>query len=250
MDYIETKVNKYDGTLKDFTVKDGNREFIAMITTAGVDRDGDVVDPKGMDLTKFNKNPVIFLNHASHRFPIGKALWLRLHTDTEGKKGIMAKGFISEATQEANEAFGLMQEEILTTTSIGFGIKENGARLPTEKEVKSFPGIKRMITETELYEFSIVGVPANTDAVIQQVSKMKNKPKWLDVEEPKEDVEIKDLDMTPTVEIEDIIDTYELIDLEDVIPLTDLVPIESFEKQAAEEAIEIYDIVALGRVSR
>ena len=39
----------------------------------------------------------------------------------------MAKGRITDKTGRGIEAFGLMQDGILTTTSIGFGIKKGGA---------------------------------------------------------------------------------------------------------------------------
>jgi HK97 family phage prohead protease len=247
MDYIETKVNKYENVLSKFSVAEGKREFIAMITTNGVDRDGDVIDPKGMDLKNFKLNPVIMLNHESWELPIGKAQWLRAHTDGDGKSGIMAKGFISDKTQKAVEAFGLMQDGVLTTTSIGFGIKEGGARPPTEEETKAFPGIKRMITKTELYEFSIVGVPANTDAVIQQVSKSHNLPEWLGVKE--KTVPIGRVDTTPIVETEPVIQLMPMIKTEKVVSLERLIDPETVKRQAAADVAEEYQVVVLGKVS-
>lgn len=248
IDYAETKVNKYDGTLSKFSVTDGKREFIAMITTNGVDRDGDVIDPKGMDLKNFKLNPVIMLNHESWELPIGKAQWLRTHTDSNGKSGIMAKGFISEKTERGAEAFALMQEGILTTTSIGFGIKEGGARSPTEDETKAFPGIKRMVTKTELFEFSIVGVPANTDAVIHQVSKSHNLPEWLGVGE--KHVELQRIDTKPTINIEPVVKLLPMVEIEKIVSIERLVDPEKIKLQAAAFVAEQYQVQVLGKVSR
>jgi HK97 family phage prohead protease len=245
MEYIETKTNKYEGTLSKFSVQEGKREFIATITTNRVDRDGDVVDPKGMDIKKFQENPVIFLNHEAWELPIGKAEWLRKNTDGNGGSGIMAKGFISEKTDRAIEAFGLMQDGILTTTSIGFGISPGGAREPNEGEIKAFPGIKRMITKSELFEFSIVGIPSNTDAVIQQVSKASKLPDWLGVSENM--VNISDIE--EDVETKDMVEIKELVETEDVVEITDLVDIEKVAQEAKEQTIELHEITALGRVT-
>ena len=158
----------------------------------------------------------------------------------------MAKGFISDKTERGAEAFGLMQEGILTTTSIGFGIKEGGARLPSEDEQKAFPGIKRMITKTELYEFSIVGVPANTEAVIQQVSKSHNLPKWLGVGE--KHVPIQKIE--PTVDTEPVVQLMPMVEVEKVVSLDRLVDPEKIKLQAAKDAVEIYQVEVLGKVTR
>jgi len=245
MEFNETISKKFDNAYSKFSVHDGKREFVATITTNQVDRDGDVIDPKGIDYKEYLKNPVIFLNHEAWELPIGKTSWLRRHTEGD-KSGMMAKGYITDKTGRAVEAFGLMQDRILTTTSIGFGIKPGGAREPTQDEQKKFPGIKRMIEKSTLYEFSVVGIPANTDAVIQQVSKMQNIPDWLGMEQKEVGID----------RVEEYVDTEPVVKLQPTVSLEKVAKIERLMSEeeivaiAKGQTLDEFEVKVLGKVSR
>jgi HK97 family phage prohead protease len=242
-DYDEVKHIRFNNICEKFTVQEGKREFIATITTNDVDRDGDIVEPGGIDLKHFKDNPVIFFNHSSYDLPIGKALWLK-RFNSDGRSGLVGKGRISGGTDKANDVFALMQDGILTTTSIGFGVKES--REPTDEEIKSAPNLRRVITKSQLFEFSIVGIPANTSATIEAVSKM---PAWMQ-EETEAKLEIIEEEEQHT-ELTDVVKLQEPVDLEELVDLgDDLGPTrEEIAQKATEDAVEIHEVKVLGRVT-
>ena len=139
---------------------------------------------------------------------------------------------------------GLMQDGILTQTSIGFGIRPGGAREPNDEELKRFPGVKRMIVKSELFEFSVVGIPANTDAVIQQVSKMASVPDWLGVTPAA--VELSPVEKD--VDIMDPLCILEPVSVDEPLEIKRVLTEDEIRRQAEKEATEIYEVNVLGKV--
>jgi len=240
--YSEIKHLSFANACNKFTVQNGEREFVATITTDQVDRDGDRVDPAGIDLANFKTNPVILFNHDRFELPIGKASWIKRFSG-DGGNGIVAKGIISEKTEKANDVFNLMQEGILSKVSIGFGVKQ--MREPTEDETKSSPALRRVITKSELFEFSVVGLPSNTGASIEAVSKV---PAWM------RGAVLEDEDLLdPAVDLENVpefVKFYEPVEMETVVELIEApMSEEEIAKQAAREGVELYEVRVLGRVT-
>lgn len=162
---LEIKHKQYTNT--DLKVEDGSREIVAVISTASVDRHGEVVLPKGMSKKNFQGNPVVLVNHNHNSLPIGIARWVKADNDT-----VISKYFISDKTQEARDVFGLLQDGILQAHSIGFQALEESP--PTNQEIKKYPDwamARNVIRKWELLEFSIVGIPANPEALALAVSK-------------------------------------------------------------------------------
>lgn len=121
--------------------------FTAVASTASEDRQGEVVEVEGWDLKNFKDNPILLFMH-DHTKPLGKAT--RLWTEKiSGKPKLMFKGFISDATDYGRAAKQLMKEGILNSFSVGFR--------PIEMD-------GNVITKSELYEISLVSIPANPDA--------------------------------------------------------------------------------------
>lgn len=121
--------------------------FTAVASSEVEDRQGEVVKQAGWSLKNFKDNPILLWMH-EHDKPIGKAerVWL----DKTGKSPILKfKGMISTATEYGRAAKQLMEEGILKTFSVGFR--------PLEMEGKE-------ITKAELFEISLVSVPANPEA--------------------------------------------------------------------------------------
>lgn len=127
--------------------KDG--EVIGIASTADPDRDNEVIDQNGWDLTNFLANPVILAHHNYHNFPIGKAVEIGVEN---GK--LMFKMVFSQATEEAKQAYQLVQEGILRTFSVGY--------IPREFDSKD----QNITRKAELLEISLVAVPANPKAVV------------------------------------------------------------------------------------
>lgn len=124
-----------------------NDIFTAVASTATEDRQGEVVAVEGWQLKNFKENPILLFMH-DHNKPLGKAtkVWI---DKTASKPKMMFKGFISTATDYGRAAKQLMEEGILNSFSVGFR--------PLEIDGNT-------ITKSELYEISLVSVPANPDA--------------------------------------------------------------------------------------
>jgi len=97
------------------------RAITHYISTPAVDRGKDIVNPKGMDSTDFEKTKTVFYNH-NYDKPIAKNLWVKRTED-----GVKVKTVFSE-TPFANDIYTLHQEDIIKTWSIGFDVPRKSGR--------------------------------------------------------------------------------------------------------------------------
>jgi HK97 family phage prohead protease len=139
-------------------VDEDERSITHFITAEVEDRSGDIVRSKGMDDANFKKNPVVMFGHDYRTFPIGKNLWLKT-TTRNGVKGILAKTQFAD-TPEGTTAFRLWKDGFLNAASIGFQSIEKEVR---QSEDGGFAGYD--FKRWELFEYSIVPVPANPAAL-------------------------------------------------------------------------------------
>ena len=124
-----------------------------MASTTDVDRAGDIMDPscwKGEGLANYSKNPIILFNHDYDR-PIGQATNLSVKTD-----GLEIEAEISKTADIAP----LIESGVLKAFSVGFRIKD-------ADWLEETGGLH--IKEVELYEISVVSVPANQTALFEAV---------------------------------------------------------------------------------
>lgn len=130
-----------------------NGSFEVTASTADVDRDGEIIDPKGWDIANYLKNPVILYAHDYTSLPIGKAESVKI-----GGDGLYISGrFASpEANPMAQKVRLLYEEGILNAVSVGF--------IPKLREGNT-------ITKAELLELSFVPVPSNPNALAMALSK-------------------------------------------------------------------------------
>lgn len=122
----------------------------AVITTSSLDRHGENIITSGIDTTNYMaKNPVVLYGHDYFGLPIGKAIKL-----TEQKNKIKAQFKLAiDKYDFANTVYEMVKEGYLNAVSIG-GL------------VKKWSEDYRTIEEMEMVEFSIVSIPANSDAMI------------------------------------------------------------------------------------
>ena len=140
------------------------RTVTAIISTSGIDRDGDIILPSGVDLEQYEKNPVVLWAHNHSGTPIGRAQWVK-----KGRKAITAKVEFAE-TELAEEVYQLFKGGFLKAFSVGFISKKS--HKPTPEDIRKRPEWSeayRIIDEWELLEFSAVPVPANADALAMAV---------------------------------------------------------------------------------
>lgn len=138
---------------------EGDRTFRFTFSDGSVDRMTDTIDPKGWDLTHFNKNPVALAVHASSDLTavIGKAK----NVGIVGKKLMGDIEFMpGDVNPLAEMAYRMVDGGWINAVSVGFR--------PTKyafSEEKDRPwGID--FKEQELLEISLVPIPANPNALL------------------------------------------------------------------------------------
>ncbi len=134
----------------------------ASISTDTVDRMGEVLDPGGIELGNYRKNPVVLWAHDYSQPPIGKAMWVRRDGNSIISKVQFAK------TAFAQEIFQLYKDGIMKAFSVGFVPKDG-------REGDGKKGPRYTYTKWELLEYSAVPVPANPDAIALAISKGMSK---------------------------------------------------------------------------
>ena len=125
-----------------------------MASTKEVDRVGDIMDPECWQkggLANYMKNPIILFNHDYNK-PIGRGTEVRVTDD-----GLELTAKISKADGYISK---LIQDGVLSTFSVGFKVRD-------ADYVKETGGL--YIKDAELYEVSVVSVPANQSATFEIV---------------------------------------------------------------------------------
>lgn len=152
----EIKYKSY--TTENNSFDENERSVISFISTISPDRYDEIVMPEGVDTKDYEKNPVVLLNHTSP-LPIGKNLWIKKEVT-----GIKAKTQFAD-TELANDVMKLYKGGFMRAFSIGF------------KPIKvDFDEKKRKIfTQSELYEYSAVTIPANQDALMLSYKSVQSK---------------------------------------------------------------------------
>ena len=127
----------------------------AVMSSAKVDRVGDIIDQAGWELAEFQKNPVMLYNH-DHDEPVG--VWHDVKV--EGGKLVGVPMFHPpEINPFAGKLAALYEGGWLKAFSVGFRVLE----------AEPIPGNERggwLIKRAELMECSAVVIPANTDALL------------------------------------------------------------------------------------
>lgn len=158
---MDKMIKHFESEIKGIDEKEGT--MVALISTGGMDRQRESLDPDGVDMRNYKKNPVVLWAHDYSQLPIGKALW----TKREGN-GIVSK--IKFASHElAQEVFQLYKDGIMKAFSVGFIPKEYEDA--SDKDWHDPKKPRRTYKTWELLEFSAVPVPANPEALALAFSK-------------------------------------------------------------------------------
>ena len=168
----------------------GERSDVSWITTESPDRQNEVVIARGMNDSQFALNPIVTLNHCYHMPPVGKSLWRKRAKDGS-LVGIKAKTQYPPAPTNWPDgegwppdcAFALVQADLLRGKSIGF--LPTAVHVPSEKERRGeerpgdgetrgrgdWSNVELVIDEWILLEYACVFLPAQQNAVVENVSK-------------------------------------------------------------------------------
>jgi len=145
-----------------------------VLTTSATDSNGNIADPLGWDLKRYKANPVVLWNHGWLDQPIGKTLNI--------------EATAHRLTAEIQLADTHLAQEIATLIEGGYVRGASPGWLPIEWEARKdaqgrFLGIHSH--SQELIEASIVGIPANPDAL--RIARLNDgriltaSQEWLDI---------------------------------------------------------------------
>jgi HK97 family phage prohead protease len=129
--------------------------FTFAVSAESTDRYGDQIVQTGIDLRNYLRNPIALMNHNTSD-PIGNFLNPRIQN---GKLTADLDLLPEGVSNRVDEIRALISHGVLRATSIGFApveqepIVRNGARTGTR------------YTKSELYEISVVSVPAQSEAL-------------------------------------------------------------------------------------
>jgi HK97 family phage prohead protease len=134
----------------------GPRQFRCIASDGTPDRAGDVLDPYGVKLDAFRKNPVILAQHDSTA-PIARCARIGI----EGNQVVALVEFPPEGVSDkADEYCRLIKAGVISAVSVGF--------IPLRWEPIKGSGLKFL--EWEMIELSVVSVPCNPSALITERS--------------------------------------------------------------------------------
>lgn len=131
----------------------GVRKAAFVISTEAEDRDGDTVSVKGWELDSYRKNPVVLWAHDTKSLPIARAESIGAR---DGKLKSVTVFPEKGIYPFADQVYGLVKGGFLNGTSVGFHPLEATPRGKSK-------GVN--FTRQELYEFSILPVPSNREAL-------------------------------------------------------------------------------------
>ncbi len=150
----EKKMFVLNATIKKISEDADYITIRGMASTKDTDRVGDIMDPdcwtKG-GLDNYMNNPIILFNHDYNR-PIGRGTDVKVT-----KNGLELTAKISKADRYISK---LIQDGVLSTFSVGFKVRE-------ADHMKETGGLR--IKDAELYEVSVVSIPANQAATFEIV---------------------------------------------------------------------------------
>jgi hypothetical protein len=142
------------------------------ITCPTIDEDGDVILPRGADISRFKDSSCVFLVHQySGTDVMGRCMGMTMQDD-----GIIATTRFSPrppslpAEQEwlPDTILWLYNVGDIKGWSIGFSILD--ARNPTKQDREKYgPELQRVITRWRMLEYSVAPLPANGDALTLSV---------------------------------------------------------------------------------
>lgn len=131
-----------------------DRSIKFTITTGAPDREKDVIDSEGWDLSAFLKNPVVLFAHDYDSLPVAKATSIEQQGDSLVATAEFAP---KELNPMAEQVFQMLKAGFLKGASVGF-------RPLTFSYNEERSGVD--FSTQELLEFSVVPVPANAQALM------------------------------------------------------------------------------------
>jgi hypothetical protein len=150
---------------------DDNKRIKILASTREIDRDNEIIFPKGMDISQFKQNPKILNGHDFSKDFLGKAIsvsrndfgipmTIEFAPTDDGEKFRMLSKFMP-----LTFSIGFIPTDVITPRDAGFGdtVKKLSAEWPEFK--KNRDNVTAFIRKGLLLETSIVNIPSNPGAV-------------------------------------------------------------------------------------
>jgi hypothetical protein len=159
---------------KSYTDDEGKQRYRFVVSSNAIDRVGDSINVKNIDLTEYEKNPIVLYNH-NRDIIIGNSIIKRVGDLLYGDVWFDEIHEISKKTKQQVDA------GTLKTASIGLEVYETKFRELSAQErfdnKRTWINEVRIIDKSLMYEWSVVPMPANVEAELQRA-----KEKGYDVE--------------------------------------------------------------------
>lgn len=159
----------------DMVLVEGERAFIAKITSEAIDSAGDVLLPAGMDATEFEKFPNVYWNHEyiedRNAVPIGHVVNLKRMPDHWlAKVKLDARPAAHVGEWFPDTVLSKIQQGTIRGVSVGLIVTEK--RRPTSRDKATFgEDVSQVVSRWKIRELSVTALPANKEAAILAVSK-------------------------------------------------------------------------------
>jgi hypothetical protein len=157
----------------EFTVDPGSRTDVSFITTDAIDRESEVILPRGGDWSTYNR--VVTFAHRYDQLPVGSNWWIRPRG-----RGLIAKTHYPDKPSDWGDSpwlpsaiLHLMQQPVPTCTGKSIGFLPLSIRSATGDEMAQRPQLKGVpiIDRWVGIEYAVVPVPCNPEAEMQAVAK-------------------------------------------------------------------------------
>lgn len=154
------------------------RAFTTFLASSDVeDRYGDVVDQKTWRLKNYQKNPIILIDHIySVETIVGRATEMKIAPIEGAEAGAGKNGLYLTIEWDLGrelglEVAGMVERGFVNAGSVGFRSFKMTRRSGLPKDHPQFSADGYLLEENDLYEFSIVAVPANQEALAQRAAR-------------------------------------------------------------------------------
>jgi hypothetical protein len=172
------------------------------------DRYGDRILVSGWDLKWFRKNPQLFFNHASRGLPIGSVVKVGKGFAPSGGRALLTESYLHTDLLEElppgpiaewmHFIEALIRSRRLPASSVGF--KALDVYRPKDEKEREKLGLGKygvLFKKAELVEHSVVGVPANPEALLRSLDQGVQAGEY---EQDKLDAFLKEFPMSPEAE--------------------------------------------------
>jgi uncharacterized protein len=139
---------------------DDTRRVTFIASTAAIDRTGDSIKQEGFKLDNYLNNPVVFFGHNTDDHPIAKCVKIGLVNNNLTATFEFMDPAIPIAGPKSEAVYQMIKSGYLNAVSVGFRPIDFKFSFDPDRE----NGLD--FNESELTEISVVGVPANPEALV------------------------------------------------------------------------------------